>query len=162
MVFAQGRQECGRLAKNARLETESRRASKNLERSEMVYVIQIGNAWEKQIRNQNTCVGLSISDFTRSLGGFYPAWYATVYAEDSQSVHQSDLLNYLDCNEQEAMFSPLWFTSPELVKGTLVRAALMFNQCINEMHVRFRFDRELVSQVRQCADRLVLDLNTSG
>ena len=136
-------------------------AHNTLKLVKMEYVADIGTDWETALKRSNTCSGLSISDFARSLGGFYRAWYATIYAEESKSVHQSDLLNYLDCDEAESTFSARWFTSPGSVKVTLVRGASVFYQCISEMHSRFRFDTELVSSARLCADRLILGSSSS-
>ena len=137
------------------LKRSGQQASKRLRQTEMAYLAQIGSEWETQIKGSNTCVGLGIADFAASMGGFYPAWYRTIYAGESQSVHQADMLNYMEFNEEDASFSPRWFTSPVLVKGTLVRAAMIFNQCIKEMHSRFRYNRESISLVQQCVSRLI-------
>ena len=137
------------------LKRSGQRASQRLSQAEMPYLIQIGPSWEKLIKKSNTCCGIGIADFAASMGGFYPAWYRTIYAGESQSVHQSDMFNYLEFNEEDASFSPRWFTSYVLVKGTLIRAAMIFNQCIREMHNRFRYDKESISLVQQCVSRLI-------
>lgn len=105
-----------------------KRAGRRLERKlgdmERPYIDAIGADWEKAIRGTNTCVGLSIKDFASSLGGEFRLWHGLVYTNDSQHVHQSDMIEFIECDETTATFSPRWFTSPDQVRTTLSKAAV--------------------------------------
>src|SRR5271157_1883826 len=136
------------------LRRAGKRVFKKLMNIDNPYVDQIGPAWEKWIRGKNTCVGLSIADFAASLGRAFRTWHRSVYAGDSKSVHQSDMLDYLDLAEEDAAFQPRWFTSPDSVRDVLHRAATIYLCCIEEMHKRFDFGVQSGHMIHRFAARL--------
>ena len=116
-----------------------RRLQKKIDAMHRPYVDTIGADWEKTIKKSNTCSGLSIKDFASSLGSAYRLWHGLVYSSDSQHVHQSDMTEFLECDEANGTFSPRWFTSPDQVRTTLHKAVLISLGCIDELNKRFKF-----------------------
>ena len=133
-----------------------RRLQKEIDDLERPYVDVIGAEWEETLRRGNTCAGLSIKDFASSLGRAYRLWYGLVYTNDSQHVHQSDMTDFLDCDEATAMFSPRWFTTPEQIRTALHKAALIALGCIQELNKRFKFGKEAKDSIRDFGRELRL------
>lgn len=131
------------------LKRHGKRIAKNLVALDRPYVDEIGTAWEERIKGANTCAGLSIENFAASLSPHLRKWYRTIYSEDSRSVHQSDMLNYLDADESSGTFSPRWFTSPKDVSAALLRASTIYLCCVEEMDKRFAFGLQAKEQFKQ-------------
>lgn len=128
-----------------------RRLQQELDDLGRPYVDAIGKDWEKKIAKANTCVGMSIKDFASSLGNAFRLWYGLVYSSDSQNVHQSDMTQFLDLNEATGTISPRWFTSPDDVRTTLHKAAVISLGCVEEFNKRFR-----------CGDAVKTSINDFG
>lgn len=131
-----------------------RKLQKRIDGIERPYVDTVGVDWEKAIRGKNTCTGLSIKDFSSSLGSVFQLWYGLVYSSDSQHVHQSDMTDFLECNEATAVFSPRWFTTPDHVRLTLHKAAVISLGCIETLNKRFRFGDEAKDRICKFGDEL--------
>lgn len=127
---------------------------KKISKSERPYVDSIGQDWVKQIKGKNTCVGLGILDFAESLGASFHRWYRTVYAGDSQHVHQSDAMSYLIKRESKDTFSPRWFTSAADIRNTLLYAATIYLLCVAELDKRFRFGASATERIGQFNDKI--------
>ena len=136
------------------LKRDGKRIAKKLVGIERPYVDVIGTAWEERIKGANTCTGLSIEDFAASLSPHLRKWYRTIYADDSKSVHQSDMLNYLDADESTGTFFPRWHTAPKDVRATLSRASTIYLCCVEEMNKRFRFGLQAKVKIKQVGDAL--------
>ena len=137
------------------LKRAGRRFRKKLDEVVRPYVDDIGSDWESRIKGKNTCVGLSISDFAASLGNNFQRWHRIVYALDSQSVHQTDMLNYLTANEETAAFSPRWHSSPQEVKEALHKASVTYHCCVDELNRRFDFGKNETDAIKQFSDSLL-------
>lgn len=131
-----------------------RRLQKTIDQLIRPYVDAIGTDWEKAIRGSNTCVGLSIKDFASSLGSAHRLWHGLVYSSDSQHVHQSDMTDFLDCNEATTTFSPRWFTCPDQVRMTLHKAAVISLGCIEEFNKRFRLGDSAKKRIHEFGKEL--------
>ena len=118
------------------------------------YVAAIGSEWEKRLGNANTCAGLSIADFAASLGTQLRKWHRSVYAEDSQSVHQSDVTDYLECDPRTGIVRPKWHAVLDDSRGAMRRAGVVFHGCVGELHKRFRFGPEVQERLSYFAGRL--------
>ena len=141
-------------ARTPGLKRAGRLFRKKLDAVERPYVDDIGSDWETRIKKENTCVGLSIVDFAASLGNHFRNWYRIVYAMDSKSVHQSDMLNYLIGDENSATFSPRWHSSPDEVKEALHKASEIYLCCVGEMNRRFDFGKFESDAIKQFCDDL--------
>jgi hypothetical protein len=130
------------------------RLKKTIDTMERPYVDTIGVDWEKKIKSSNTCSGLSIKDFASSLGSAYRLWHGLVYSSDSQHVHQSDMSEFLECNEANDTFWPRWFTSPDQVRTTLHKAALISLGCIEELNKRFKFGKTAKAKIHEFGEEL--------
>lgn len=136
------------------LKREGKRLANNLDGLERPYVDIIGTAWEERIKNANTCTGLSIENLAASLSLHLRKWYRTIYSGDSKSVHQSDMLNYLDVDESSGTFFPRWHTSPKEIGQALLRASTIYLCCVEEMNKRFRFGEQVEERIKGFADAL--------
>lgn len=136
-----------RFARTPGIKRSGKKLGKQIAALYRPYVDSIGPDWEKAIKGANTCVGLPIEHFASSLGSHFRLWYGLVYSSDSQHVHQSDLIQFLDADEQSGVFSPRWFTSPDEIRTTLHKSALIYFGCICELQKRFRFGTEADKQL---------------
>jgi hypothetical protein len=130
-----------------------RRLQQQIDEMERPYVDAIGADWEKALRKTNTCVGLSIKDFASSLGNAFRLWYGLVYSSDSQHVHQSDMIEFLNC-DSDGTFSSRWFTTPDEVRTTLHKSFVISLGCIEELNKRFRFGDEAKKHIRRFGEEL--------
>lgn len=129
-------------------------AHKRLSALPQPHIAAVGADWEKALAKANTCTGLSVADYAASLGREFYMLYRSVYAFDSQSVHQSDSLAYLDIDDAATNISPRWHTSPEQVRTTLQMASLMFVGCMRELNMRLRFGRDVADRISGFATAL--------
>lgn len=135
------------------LKRQGHQIAKRVQPFERAYVDAIGSDWEKSIRSQNTCVGLSIADFAASLGPIFRRWHRSVYAGDSSFIHQSDTMSYLAVTD-DGNFSPRIFTSAQVVSGVLLRAATLYLGCGEELNKRFRFGPDAAAKIKEFGERL--------
>lgn len=119
------------------------------------YIDDIGPAWQKRIAKANTCVGLSIADFAASLGPTFRTWHRTVYAAESQTVHQSDVPNYLDYAPDTGDICPMWHSSPEEIDSVISRSVTMYWQCLYELHKRFSFGPDADRKFNEYASMVI-------
>ena len=131
------------------LKRHGKGVAKNLAGIDRPYVDAIGTNWEERIKGANTCTGLSIENFAASLSPHFRKWYRTIYSEDSKSVHQSHMLNYLDADKSSGTFFPRWYTSPQDVSAALLRASTIYICCVEEMNKRFYFGLQAKEQIKQ-------------
>lgn len=118
----------------------AKRATRKIKLAPRPFMTTIGPKWEGKLLKGNTCTGLTVADFAASLGKGLRAWYRTVYAGDSNYVHQSDMISYIDVDMEKDAIEFRWHTSPEEIKGVLARSGLLYLCCIQEMCKRFRSD----------------------
>lgn len=118
------------------------------------HVGHVGPDWESKLRESNTCAGISVSDLAASLGRHFYMIYRSLYAFDSQSVHQTDALHYIQVDEEAEAARPLWFTSPDESRQMLHRSSMIFLGCAEELHKRFRFGNEAEKEIREIAAAL--------
>jgi len=144
----------GQWTRTPGLKRTGKAAHKRLSALPQPHVAAIGAQWEKRLKEKNTCAGLGIADYAASLGkGFY-MWYRSVYAMDSQSVHQSDSLAYLEIDDRVTNIAPRWYTSPDQVRETLKIASLMFVRCTDELNRRLRFGRDASDRITDFRNEL--------
>ncbi len=96
------------------------------------HVDTVGPEWEKRLRKNNTCAGISIADLAYSMG--HAVLHGTLYWKASGSVHQSDATEYLDFDHAAKAFVPRWYTSIQQVRRTLHNAATIYWLCLVELH----------------------------
>lgn len=84
----------------------------------------------------------------------YRLWHGLVYSSDSQHVHQSDVIQFLDVDISTGVFSPRWFTSLEEVRATLHKAAFLYLQSMIEMSRRMWFEESVSERIRQYSSDL--------
>lgn len=143
-----------RLTRMPGIKRRGKSLDKRIAAVQRPYVDAIGPAWEKEIRSANTCVGLSIENFAASLGDPFRRWHGLVYSSDSQHVHQLDMLQFLDADELTGAFSPRWFTSPDEIRTTMQKAAVLYLGCLCEIQKRFRFGPKADREIRAFSQEL--------
>jgi hypothetical protein len=114
------------------------------------HVATVGPEWEKRLRKNNTCAGVSIADLAYSMG--HAVLYGTLYWKASGSVHQSDAMEYLDFDDAVKAFAPRWCTSIQQIRRTLHNAATVYWLCLVELHDRLQID--VGPQVKDFESRL--------
>ena len=140
----------GQWPKTPGLNRIGRSAHRKLCKLPQPYVSALGPKWEKFLENANTCVGLHIADYAASLGrGFYML-YRSVYAMNSQSVHQSDSFDYIEVYDNVAR----WYTSSREVQSMLHMSSIIFFGCIEELNKRFRFGENAKERIDDFAAKL--------
>jgi hypothetical protein len=113
------------------------------------HILALGPDWEKQLgKNPTTCAGIPIKDFAESLGKHFLALYRSIYAVDSQNVHQSDAFDYVEVDDACNHFEPKWHTSPDKVRWALRQASMVFLGCVIELEKRFRFGDKIRQQIK--------------
>jgi hypothetical protein len=106
------------------------------------------------LRSSTTCAGLKIADYAASLGRSYYTLYRSVYARDSQRVHQRDSLSYVEIDDAVPSVSPRWYTSPHHVRETLDIASLLFVSCMEQLNKRLRFGQHATDRIGEFVDEL--------
>lgn len=131
--------------------TKLQRLSMMIERP---YFDAVGPHWEAALRKSNTCSGLSIENLAKSIGEPYRLWHGLVYSSDSQHVHQSDVIQFLNADIRTGVFTPRWSTSPEEIRSSLHKAATLYVQCIIELIRRLCFPESAAETVRKFSQEL--------
>ena len=144
----------GQWPKTPGLKRTGKSAHKRLSALPQSYVPALGTDWEKRLKENNTCAGLSIADYAASLGKAFYMLYRSVYAMDSHSVHQRDSLAYVEIDDAVTNISPRWYTSPDEVRDALQMASLMFVGCMEQLNRRLRFGQDVTDRISEFANAL--------
>jgi hypothetical protein len=142
----------GQWPKTPGLKRTGKAAHQKLSAIPSLHLATLGEQWKKRLgKRPPTCVGLHIADFAGSLGRSFYVLYRSAYAVDSQSVHQSDALDYLDISDTADTIAPRWHSSIGDVRWKLRLSSMMFLGCVEELQKRFHFGQDINRRIHERA-----------
>jgi hypothetical protein len=98
---------------------------------------RIGPKWRYILEHRPfTYSGLNVAALAELIGKPFPMWYATIYHHQSRIVHGTDALRFLHVDPTHGAKGVEWFSSGDMVLGTLNSATGMFLAGLMLMHDR--------------------------